>query len=157
MFHANFSPKAIQKHYYRGYDRPVERPWSTCHWLEIGECRRVKSSISRRSRGEVSWEFHSLLHNNLVVSNGTQERVADGLCHRNTDASVIRVTSSYRLLAKCFYFYAYFQGKNASVNASPKDSLWLFEPGSQNCLWIVATQLIHWANLSSYKVVSSFY
>ena len=54
----------------------------------------MKSSISRRSRDEVSWEFHSFRHKNLVVSNSTQERVADGISRGTTDASMIRVAGS---------------------------------------------------------------
>ena len=68
----------------------------------------MKSSISRRSRDEVSWEFHMLRHKKLVVSNSTQERVAYGISRGTTDASMIRVAGSYRLLATFMCFYAYF-------------------------------------------------
>ena len=68
----------------------------------------MKSSISRRSRDEVTWEFRLLRHKKLVVSNGTQERVADGLSRGTTDTSMICVARSYRLLAIILCFYAYF-------------------------------------------------
>ena len=68
----------------------------------------MKSSISRRSRDEVSWEFHLLRHKELVVSNGTQECVAAGISRGTTDTSMICVASSYRLLAIILCFYAYF-------------------------------------------------
>ena len=52
--------------------------------------------------------LHRFPHKKLVVSNSTQERVADGLSRGTTDASIIRVAGSYRLLDIFLCFYAYF-------------------------------------------------